>query len=1005
ALETGLSSDPPMNWRVSALDRYTLISNSDAHSPAKLAREASLFDAELGYDPLIEALKKPDEKGFRGTIEFFPEEGKYHFDGHRSCGVCQSPAQAEAAGGRCPVCGKPLTVGVAHRVEELADRPVGITPPCARHFESLVPLPELIASCTGVGVASKKVTALYEQLLWELGSELDILRTVTLPDIEHAGGREGVALAEGVRRLREGAVALDPGYDGEYGRVHLFGAGEVERFLGQLPLPIEIQPEPEPEQGRQNSPRSQGALAEGGSSGIVWEDSRIPPGSRGGMTLAREDGDAAEPTHTARGGTSFTPAIEPGGDAAVLDEEQRLAAFSPAPATLVMAGPGTGKTRALVARIIHLVDDLGVAPTRITAVTFTNKAAQELRNRLEQHFGASRNGGKRVADAVHVGTFHGIALEMLRQNGQATAIVNEASAQLILKELIGALGLKLPVRDAQREISLRKSLQLAAESGDGGLKESGKGGLGEGGLGGLGEGVESGLGEGKGCESGLGESGLNEDERGATSSVPDALFKAYNEQLQALGAMDFDDILLRAEQLAESCAQKGSPCKGAARFSHLLIDEFQDTNPVQYRLMRLWGAKAESLFVIGDPNQAIYGFRGADARCFAWLRRDFPGLQEVELTQNYRSTSAIVSTAVPVIREGSPALVARRVGGVPVRLVHAGTPFAEAVFVAHEVNRLVGGIDMLDSDARGSGTHNPSPPLRGFSDIAVLYRTNRQATVLEECLAQEGIPYVVTGRDDALAHPGLAAALAFFQLLLNPADRASLSTCLSALAACPPEVCQLVLGRYQAKEKSLSALSSVLEACAGETGRESLGALAALTERFGKMVRKAHPQKLLASWVAEGMTSTEDAIWVDRLLHMAAFHHSMEDLLSTVALGQEGDIRRHGGKRYTRDAVSLSTFHGAKGLEFPVVFLCGVTEGLVPLTFQGKGRGMKGEPAQKAEERHLLFVGMTRARDELILVSHGKDSPFLQDIPSSLLAHEQASPARKPPATQQLSMW
>ena len=161
AVETGLSSDPPMNWRVSALDGLTLVSHSDAHSPSKLGREADLLDTGLTYPELVRAIRTGE--GFQGTVEFFPEEGKYHLDGHRNCGVCLTPAETAALGGVCPVCGKKLTIGVEHRVEALADRPAGFRPEGAKPFESLAPLPEVIAATTGVSAAGKNTQALYEQ--------------------------------------------------------------------------------------------------------------------------------------------------------------------------------------------------------------------------------------------------------------------------------------------------------------------------------------------------------------------------------------------------------------------------------------------------------------------------------------------------------------------------------------------------------------------------------------------------------------------------------------------------------------------------------------------------------------------------------------------------------------------------------------------------------------------------------------------------------------------------
>ena len=217
ALETGLSSDPAMNWRISKLDRYQLVSNSDAHSPSKLGREANLLDIECSYEGLYQAIQTG--KGLEGTVEFFPEEGKYHFDGHRKCGVSLSPVEAERLGGICPVCGKKLTMGVDHRVEQLADREEGFVKKDGKKYESLVPLPEVVAACMGYSTASKKVHGCFEQMMQTLGTEFDILRNVPAEDIKSCAGER---IAEGIENVRTGNVKRIPGYDGEYGKIQLF---------------------------------------------------------------------------------------------------------------------------------------------------------------------------------------------------------------------------------------------------------------------------------------------------------------------------------------------------------------------------------------------------------------------------------------------------------------------------------------------------------------------------------------------------------------------------------------------------------------------------------------------------------------------------------------------------------------------------------------------------------------------------------------------------------------
>ncbi len=226
ALETGLSSDPQMNWRLSALDNYTLISNSDAHSPAKIAREANVFSCALSYKAIIEAIKDP-KKGFLGTIEFFPEEGKYHYDGHRNCGICFTPSQTKQHNGLCPVCGAPLTVGVLHRVEELADRPEGAVSPNALPCVHLIPLEEVIAEALGVRSITARVKKEYQRLISAGYTEMEILLWM---DEKELSSLVTQRVYEGIVRMRRGQVEIRPGHDGLYGRISLFPKGQEEKI-------------------------------------------------------------------------------------------------------------------------------------------------------------------------------------------------------------------------------------------------------------------------------------------------------------------------------------------------------------------------------------------------------------------------------------------------------------------------------------------------------------------------------------------------------------------------------------------------------------------------------------------------------------------------------------------------------------------------------------------------------------------------------------------------------
>jgi uncharacterized protein (TIGR00375 family) len=231
AIETGLSSDPAMNWRLSALDNITLISNSDAHSPSKMGREANIFDAEKSFSAIANSMRT--REGFLGTIEFFPEEGKYHYDGHRACAISLSPEETIRQGYLCPKCGKRVTVGVLHRVEKLADRPQGYKPESMPPYYSLIPLVEVIAETIGVGVASKAVDMEFQRLIQVLGNEFTILMDAPILGIERASSP---LIGEAISRVRSGRIHVAPGYDGEYGKIKIFDAAERKEVRGQATL-------------------------------------------------------------------------------------------------------------------------------------------------------------------------------------------------------------------------------------------------------------------------------------------------------------------------------------------------------------------------------------------------------------------------------------------------------------------------------------------------------------------------------------------------------------------------------------------------------------------------------------------------------------------------------------------------------------------------------------------------------------------------------------------------
>jgi DNA helicase II / ATP-dependent DNA helicase PcrA len=233
AIETGLSSDPAMNWRLSKLDKIALISNSDSHSLQRIGREANVFDTELSYDGIIAAIQSHDPKKFLYTIEFYPEEGKYHYDGHRVCKFSCEPKQTKKLNKLCPKCGKPVTVGVLYRVDELADRPVGGKPSVTIPYKNLVPLDEIVAESFDMGTKSKKVMGEYKNIVEKIGSEFTVLVEASKSQLEAATTPE---IVEGIMRVREGRLHFEPGYDGEYGKVEIFKEGELTAISKQTSL-------------------------------------------------------------------------------------------------------------------------------------------------------------------------------------------------------------------------------------------------------------------------------------------------------------------------------------------------------------------------------------------------------------------------------------------------------------------------------------------------------------------------------------------------------------------------------------------------------------------------------------------------------------------------------------------------------------------------------------------------------------------------------------------------
>ena len=949
ALETGLSSDPPMNDRVSALDRYTLISNSDAHSPSKLGREANLFDTPLSYPAVVRAMRDKSSGGFRGTIEFYPEEGKYHYDGHRSCGVCLSPEETKRCLGICPVCGGRITLGVLHRTEELSDRPRSHSG--QRPFERCVPLPEIIAELVGSGPASKAVAQKYDALIRTFGSEFAILRDVPVQDLDKAGGP---LFAEAIRRLRCGQVEASPGFDGQYGKINLFRKEDTAQFTGQIGLFDES------EDADSRIERACGCCR-GQSRAKNRGNSHVPDASlTQDETKKAQDAvplPAAPSEHPSR---RKTAAIFFDG----LNEAQNTAVASECSALAVSAGPGSGKTRTLINRIAYWITVRKTPAEQITTVTFTHKAAEEMRERLKGILP-----GRKYRD-IHIGTFHSLCRQLLSNRYPEIDLIDSFSAQMIAEEAWKACANLSERPDAVNDAQKPKTLSSASAA-----REISR--------------IQNLLALG---------ADFPED-----AKISKQCYDKYHALKKAYGVWDYDDLQITVLDLCRSDPAFFESVK--LWFRYLFVDEFQDVSPLQYALLGEWAKASAGVFAIGDPDQAIYSFRGADAKCFSRFVEDRPDTVLIRLSENYRSTPEILSCASAVIAQNHIGDEANLHPNCPpgdqVHLVQTKDAFSEALFVVKTIGKLIGGLDMLDTEQPlpqqygtrlRNGTGKPilkqsdrnhgrtAAKQRALTDIAILYRTHRQAALLEECLRKEGIPYSVAGQDEILSDREIRKAVALLCFMADPSDLFSLRQYLTFAAKTDRIPGDRLFSAYQSGPYHLNYFLSLFDSNSpifehSPQREEWKNGYAALLSA----VETAKPADCIDRYAR--LPGKQDAEKLERLRSMAVCYRTLDTFLHAVRFGEDSEILRCGGKNYQKDSISLMTLHAAKGLEFPVVFLCGARDGLVPFI---PSHGT----CDLEEERRLFYVGITRAKEELYIVETPPVSPFTQLLPEQAVSLE-----------------
>lgn len=864
-IETGLSTDPPMNWLCSFLDRVALVSNSDAHSPERLGRNANIFNTGCDYFSLTDALRTGDPHKFSGTIDMFPQEGKYHYDGHRKCNICWDPAETLQNNSICPVCKKPVTVGVMNRVIRLSDREDWAERPNRLPFWSIIPLSEILAEIEGVGENSKKVEARYLQVLQKLGPELGILLEVPIDEIEK---KTGPTLAEAIRRMRNREVIIQEGYDGEYGVVKVFRPGEMKTFE---------------------------------ASRLLFQmDKTTPPLGRAFINFDLKgfrdlfvDKDEPENQVAEKAGT-YSDQLAGKTPFAGLNNEQLAAVQNVAGPSLIIAGPGTGKTKTLTAKIAWLIENRLARPDEILAVTFTNKAAGELKERLQVLLRNKADSGK-----VTVATFHGFGLAILKEFFTEFGRTNQF--------ILAGETLRLEIIQHILERNLKEAKKLAA--------------------------------------------GFSEIKKGSAAETTD--FRHYESELQKMDVFDLDDLLEKPLHLF--LQHEDIITRFRKNFRYIFVDEYQDVNETQYQLLRLLSPAPDSnLCVVGDANQSIYSFRGANASYISKFTDDYSNAGVFRLTRSYRCTQTILSASANVLSQGDNFLEGLN-EGIRIAVSEQPTGAAEAEFVARQIVDLVGGVSFFSIDSavtKGDKIESVS----SLSDLAVLCRTRNQFEAFAKAFSDHNIPFQETG------------TAPFFQE--EPFQQ--LTDLISALSFESYERAALV---FSIKEMQVSKL-------------QFLGAREKMTESglipFLNSVKE--------NYFPAGSFKEDD--WL-RFIGLATEMGNLQELLAYVRLGAGSDA-------YSKnlEAVSLMTLHASKGLEFECVFIPGCENGLLPYNLFQK-------EVDVDEEKRLLYVGMTRAKKLLYLTSarsrtiRGRKfnlpkSPFLNAIQQELIQQIKNNPSKKP---------
>jgi DNA helicase-2/ATP-dependent DNA helicase PcrA len=631
-----------------------------------------------------------------------------------------------------------------------------------------------------------------------------------------------------------------------------------------------------------------------------------------------------------------------------LNPAQREAVEAPDGPLLIFAGAGSGKTRVLTHRIAHLIGTRGVRPSDVLAVTFTNKAAREMRTRVEGLLGESITG-------MWLGTFHSVGARILRRDGDALGIPNnftiydEADRISAMRRAIQSIGLddkRFAPAKVVHAVSAAKNELIDPET-------------------------------------------YAARETGYFEAEVAKAYRAYEAELRAAGALDFDDLLMRVVQLLRDVPPVLEHYQ--QRWTNIFVDEYQDTNHAQYLMVSMLAGKHRNLTVVGDDDQSVYGWRGADIRNILEFRRDYPDANVVTLEQNYRSTQAILDTAHAVIsrntERAAKKLWTEQQGGEPVRLLSVYDEQEEALTIAGEIDRLIGS--------------------EGFSlsDCAVLYRTNAQSRAFEDVLLRRGVPYRLVGGMRFYERREVKDVLAYLRLIANPRDSVSFGRIVNVPRR---KIGDKSVGELEklARKRRISPFEAAqhlgAEAEMTASAVKALGDFAALIEwlrletqrlPLPQLIERVLEESGYRTMLRDGTPEGEER-WTNvvELIGLAAEYadvpgpDGLTQFLENVALVSDVDSLDDNAQ-----GITLITLHQVKGLEFPVVFIAGMEEGLLP-----HQRAMEEGDPGIAEERRLTYVGVTRAQRRLYLLHAfrrhlygtpqlAEASRFLAEIPIELL--------------------